>query len=131
MKLLLDTHVWLWMGLQPKRIGRKARALLEDRENDLGVSVATAWEVVLKTAIGKLELPMDASEYVRTRFRRSGATVIPITLDHVLALASLNEQRGDPFDRILVAQALADNRALVTADKKLLAYPIMTVSAGE
>lgn len=119
------------MGLQPKRIGRKARALLEDRENDLGVSVATAWEVVLKTAIGKLELPMDASEYVRTRFRRSGATVIPITLDHVLALASLNEQRGDPFDRILVAQALADNRALVTADKKLLAYPIMTVSAGE
>lgn len=129
MRLLLDTHVWLWMGLQPKNIGRKARALLEDRENDLGISIASAWEVVLKTSIGKLKLPMTAPEYIRTRFRRSGATVLPITLDHVLALTSLEEHRGDPFDRILVAQALAENRALVTADKRLLEYPIMTVDA--
>lgn len=129
MRLLLDTHVWLWMGLQPKNIGRKARALLEDRENDLGISIASAWEVVLKTSVGKLKLPMTAPEYIRTRFRRSGATVLPITLDHVLALTSLEEQRGDPFDRILVAQALAENRALVTADKRLLEYPIMTVDA--
>ncbi len=129
MKLLLDTHVWLWMGLEPKRIGRKARALLEDPANQLGVSVASAWEIILKTARGKLELPMDASEYIRTRFRRAGATVLPITLDHVLALASLKEQHNDPFDRILVAQALSESRTLITADERLLAYPIISVDA--
>lgn len=130
MKLLLDTHVWLWMGLEPKRIGRKARALLASPENDLGVSVASAWEIILKSARGRLELPMEASEYLRTRFRRAGATVLPITLDHVLALTSLKEQQhNDPFDRILAAQALSENRTLVTADERLLSYPIMSVDA--
>ncbi len=129
MKLLLDTHVWLWMGLARKRLGRRTRALLEDPENDLGISVASAWEIILKTARGKLELPMEPSEYIRTRFRRAGATVLPITLDHVLALASLKDGHSDPFDRILIAQALAENRTLVTADKRLLDYPILSVDA--
>ncbi len=129
MKLLLDTHVWLWMGLEPKRLGRKTRALLEDRANELGISVVSAWEVILKTARGKLELPMEASEYIRTRFRRSGATVVPVNLDHVLALASLRDQYTDPFDRMLAAQALAGSRTLVTADERLLKYPIMSVDA--
>lgn len=117
------------MGLEPKRIGRKTRALLEDPANELGVSVASAWEIILKTARGKLELPMEASEYIRTRFRRAGATVLPITLDHVLALASVTERHSDPFDRILVAQALSEGRTLITADDRLLAYPIISVDA--
>jgi PIN domain nuclease of toxin-antitoxin system len=128
-KLLLDTHVWLWMGLEPKRLGRRTRSLLEDPANDLGISVASAWEIVLKTARGKLELPMEPSEYIRTRFRRAGATMLPITLDHVLALASLKDGHADPFDRILIAQALAENRTLITADKRVLDYPILSVDA--
>jgi PIN domain nuclease of toxin-antitoxin system len=129
LKLLLDTRVWLWMGLEPKRIGRETRAVLEDPANQLGVSVASAWEIIVKTARGKLELPMEASEYIRTRFRRAGATVLPITLDHVLALASLKDEHGDPFDRILIAQALSDSRTLLTADERLLAYPVISMDA--
>ena len=129
MKLLLDTHVWLWMGLAPERLGRKTRALLEDPENDLALSVASAWEIILKYRRGKLELPMEAPEYIRTRLRRSGASMLAIALDHVLALASLDERHRDPFDRILVAQALSESRSLVTADPRLLDYPILTFDA--
>jgi PIN domain nuclease of toxin-antitoxin system len=117
------------MGLERKRLGRRARALLEDPGNDLGISVASAWEIILKTARGKLELPMEPSEYIRTRFRRAGASVLPITLDHVLALASLKGGHSDPFDRILIAQALAENRTLITADKRILDYPILSIDA--
>ena len=129
MNLLLDTHVWLWMELAPKRLGPKTRKILENASNDLAFSVASAWEIILKSARGKVELPMEASEYIRTRLKRSGTAVLPIALEHVLALGSLEEQHSDPFDRLLLAQALVESRTLVTADRRLLDYPVLTSNA--
>jgi len=129
MKLLIDTRVWLWMGLESRRIGRKTRALLEDPANELAVSVVSAWEIIVKAARGKLELPMEASEYIRTRFRRSGASVLSVQLNHVLALPSLKAIHSDPFDRMLLAQALTDGLTFVTADDRLLSYPVVILDA--
>lgn len=121
--------MWLWMELEPKRLGPKTRKILENASNDLAFSVASAWEITLKSVRGKLELPMDASEYIRTRLRRSGTAVLPIALEHVLAIGSLEELHRDPFDRMLLAQALVESRTLVTADRRLLDYPVLTTDA--
>jgi PIN domain nuclease of toxin-antitoxin system len=124
-KLLLDTHCWLWLGLEPKRLGRKTRAILGDLRNDVYLSVASAWEIVLKSARGKLRLPLDATEYVRTRLRISRTAPLGIGLEHVLALASLPELHRDPFDRVLIAQAQVENLVLVTADRNIGRYNIL------
>jgi len=129
MNLLLDTHVWLWMELAPKRLGSKTRKILENTSNDLAFSVVSAWEIILKSARGRLELPMDASEYLRTRLKRSGTVILPVALEHVLAVASLEERHRDPFDRLLLAQALVESRTFVTADVRLLDYPVLTTNA--
>jgi PIN domain nuclease of toxin-antitoxin system len=130
-KLLLDAHVWLWMALEPERIGGTARSLISDRANMLFLSIASAWEIAIKDSLGKLELPMDAATYVRSRLTRSGASLLNISLDHVFALGSLPRQHRDPFDRMLVAQALVEGMTLVTADPRLLAYPVAAIDARQ
>ena len=112
MKLLLDTHVWLWMGFAPQRLGAESRSLLADRANALFLSIASAWEIVLKEARGKLELPMDAPEYLRSRIALSGAELLDLSLDHLFALSSLPDHHRDPFDRMLVAQAKVEGMSL-------------------
>ncbi|HUY40036.1 MAG TPA: type II toxin-antitoxin system VapC family toxin [Candidatus Dormibacteraeota bacterium] len=130
MKLLLDTHCWLWLGLEPKRLGRKTRALLTDLANETHLSVASVWEIVLKDARGKLRLPMQAATYVRTRLRISQTIPLGVTLDHVLAVGQLPDIHRDPFDRLLVAQAHVENMTIVTADRRIARYNVLVHDAG-
>ncbi len=129
MKLLLDTHVWLWMALAPQHLGDDSRSMLADRDNALFFSIASAWEIVVKSARGKLELPMDAPTYLRSRVARSGAELLNLSLDHLFALSSLPEHHRDPFDRVLVAQAKVEGMSLMSADPHVLAYPVLTIDA--
>jgi PIN domain nuclease of toxin-antitoxin system len=128
-KLLLDTHVWLWMALAPEHLGDDSRSMLADRRNALFLSIVSAWEIVLKNARGKLELPMDAPTYLRSRLARSGAELLNLSLDHLFALSSLPDRHRDPFDRLLVAQAKIEGMSLISADPHVLAYPILTIDA--
>ena len=129
MRLLLDTHCWLWLGLEPKRLGRKTRALLDDPVNETHLSVAGAWEIGIKAARGKLRLPLDATTYVRTRLRLSQTSALPISLDHVLAVAALPEIHRDPFDRIMIAQAQVENMTIVTSDRRIARYNVLVHDA--
>lgn len=129
MKLLLDTHVWLWMALAPQRLGADSRSMLADRGNTLFLSIASAWEIVIKDARGRLELPMDAPTYLRSRLARSGAELLNLSLDHVFALDSLPDRHRDPFDRVLAAQAKVEGMSLISADPRVLAYPVLTIDA--
>ncbi|MGA2760092.1 MAG: type II toxin-antitoxin system VapC family toxin [Candidatus Cybelea sp.] len=129
MKLLLDTHVWLWMALAPQHLGDDSRSMLEDRGNALFLSIASAWEIVVKDARGKLDLPMDAPTYLRSRLARSGAELLNLSLDHLFALDSIPYHHRDPFDRVLVAQAKVEGMTLMSADPRVLAYPILTADA--
>ncbi len=121
MKLLLDTHVWLWLIGDDPRLPARLRAELSNPEHNLVISVASCWEVTIKTAIGKLSLPVPLETLLEDVSR--GFEVLAIRLEHVGRLASLPRHHGDPFDRILVAQALVENRAIVTADAMLHRYP--------
>lgn len=126
MKLLLDTHVFLWLQTEPERLGEH-RATVEDPETDLLVSAASAWEIAIKHALGRLPLPEPPATYVPTRMQAIRATPVAVEHAHALAVASLPPLHRDPFDRLLVAQASLLGAPLLTADAILTAYPAPTL----
>lgn len=124
MRFLLDTHVWLWLLAQPERIESEVLDQLGDRSNVLLLSAASSWEIAIKHGLGKLHLPEPPSSYVPERMRRSGVTPLPVEHAHALAVAALPAHHRDPFDRLLVAQALLLGIPLVTADRQFEPYGI-------
>jgi len=122
-KLLLDTHALLWALARPGELAPEARRRLQDPSNTVFVSVASAWEMEIKRALGKLDAPDDLSEQMqRQRFAE-----LPVRLRHIQALQGLPALHRDPFDRLLVAQALADELVVVTRDARIRAYPIRSI----
>jgi PIN domain nuclease of toxin-antitoxin system len=122
-RALLDTHVWLWSTGASQRLGPRTRSLIEDPANDLWLSVASAWELAIKARRG-LELGLPVDEYVRSRLRLGRIRQLDIRLDHVLAVAHLPEHHRDPFDRLLISQAVAENLVLVTVDPQIARYDV-------
>ncbi len=122
MRCLLDTHCWLWMQVSPERIPSKVLDQLTDPENALFLSSASSWEIAVKWALGRLQLPQPPAEYVARCLERQAVVGLPIQHRHALHTASLPPHHRDPFDRLLVAQAQLESLVLVTADKKLAAY---------
>ncbi len=129
MRLLLDTHVWLWLQDEPERLGR-ALPLMEDPANELLLSAASSWEIAIKWQLGKLGLPEAPDVYVPDRLVTSGVVPLPVEHAHSLATAHLPAHHRDPFDRLLVAQAVAEDAALVTADDALRVYDVELVLTG-
>jgi len=123
-RLLLDTAVLLWVSYDAPRLSPSARAAYADPANERFVSVASLWEVVVKNRLGKLPLPLPIDQLVEP-LKRSGAVVIlPLNETAVLRLHSLPEVHRDPFDRMLVCQALDEGLTLVTPDATLAGYPV-------
>jgi PIN domain nuclease of toxin-antitoxin system len=127
-KLLADTHVVLWSLLAPERLGREASAAMRDPDNELLASAASVWEIAIKAATGKLRLPGPVPSWLLPNLARSEYTLLAITAAHAAAVADLPLHHRDPFDRLLVAQALAEGAFLVTKDARLSAYgaPVLT-----
>lgn len=130
MRLLLDTHCWLWYLLEPERLNSDTRDLLRETANEVYLSAASAWEIVIKFGIGKLELPLSPTEYIPSRLATLGHRSLPILQTHVLAIQGLPLHHKDPFDRALVAQAQCEELQLVTADPVLTAYDVPILWAG-
>jgi PIN domain nuclease of toxin-antitoxin system len=129
MRLLLDTHVWLWLQTEPTRINQNVLAMLENVSNELLLSSASSWEIAVKYALGKLPLPAPPAEYVPDRMRRSGVRPLAITHSHALHVADLPPHHRDPFDRMLVIQAQLENLEIVTADPAFTRYSVPVHSA--
>ena len=123
---LLDTHVLLWWLADDRRLGAGARALVAGPDNAVYVSAASVWEIGMKRALGKLDAPDDLIDAVE----RSGFDPLPIGLAHAELAGALPRHHDDPFDRMLVAQAMAEGATLVTADARLAAYAVPTTWAG-
>jgi len=121
-KLLLDTHLLLWAANEPKRLPKAARALIEDLENELLFSAASLWEITIKRSLGREDFTVDA-RVLRRGLLDNGYTELPITSEHAVNLDQLPLAHRDPFDRILVAQAMVEGITLLTNDRKLLEYP--------
>lgn len=124
MKLFLDTHTFLWLMEAPEKISRRAREGCEDPENELLLSVASVWEIQIKVQLGKLDLETSLSEMLQDQQESIGLAVVPIELEHVLALDELPLHHKDPFDRLLVSQCRSTDTPLVTADKAVGLYDV-------
>jgi PIN domain nuclease of toxin-antitoxin system len=122
MKLLLDTHLLLWAADQPARLPRRARALIEDPENELFFSAASLWEIAIKRGLGRQDFQVDA-RLLRRGLLDNGYGELPITSEHAVNTDHLPELHKDPFDRILVAQANVEGITLLTDDRRVAAYP--------
>jgi PIN domain nuclease of toxin-antitoxin system len=125
-RVLLDTHVFLWLQTEPERLGDRL-TLVEDSRTTLLLSAASSWEMAIKYALGRLPLPERPERYVPTRMQAIGAQALPIEHAHVLAVASLPPLHRDPFDRLLVAQAGVAGATILTADPAVARYPAETL----
>lgn len=119
MEILLDTHALLWWLDDDPILSAPSRQLIGDPANRLLVSAATAWEITIKQALGKLTLEADLEDEVRGQ----GFEMLPVTFAHARELGALPSIHRDPFDRMLVAQSRVENLALLTDDPKILLYP--------
>lgn len=130
MKFLLDTGVWLWSIGEVARLNQSARETLADPQHDLYFSAASVWEIAIKVSIGRLELPESPHVLIPRETARLGLRPLPVNYHHALAVYDLPLHHGDPFDRVLVAQAQAEGLTLITADRDIRKYPIQIFWAG-
>lgn len=129
MRILLDTQCWLWMALAPERLGAEARGLVETTQNELVLSAASAWEIAIKHAIGKLRLPAPPERFVPSRQVTLRTLALPIDQDHALRVGTLPAHHRDPFDRMLIAQAQAEGLPILTADPVFSRYDVTVIAA--
>ena len=122
MKLLLDTHLLLWAAGEPGRLSAAARALIDDPDNELLFSAASLWEVAIKHGLGREDFQVDA-RLLRRGLLDNGYQELPIASEHAVAIDGLPTIHKDPFDRLLVAQAMVEGITLLTVDPLVAQYP--------
>ena len=125
MKFLLDTHALLWWLADDGRLGRRARDVIEDPGNDVLVSIVSLWEIAVKTRIGKLRADIGDIEEAP---RQQGFPLLGIGIAHLLILVGLPVHHRDPFDHLLIAQAIAEDAAFISGDRHAFQYPVRVVN---
>jgi PIN domain nuclease of toxin-antitoxin system len=124
LKILIDTHCWLWLCGSPERFSAKTLARLVEPRTERLLSAASVWEMVIKHRLGKLPLPVHPRDFVPSRLETTGTQILDISAAHALRTADLPDHHRDPFDRVIVAQALVEGARLLTADRALRDYGI-------
>jgi len=129
MRLLLDTHVLLWALVEPDRLGAEARAVIEDPDNEVLFSAASIWEVAIKAGLGRSDFTVRPEEVAQGAIK-AGFAELPVRAEVAARVANLPPHHRDPFDRLLVAQAMAGPMRLYTADQLLLPYSELVTLIG-
>jgi PIN domain nuclease of toxin-antitoxin system len=124
MTFLLDTHSFLYFVMGSQALSGRARTLIEDTDNTRLLSLASVWEIAIKTSIGKLAISLPLEELISSHVTANAITLLPIGLRHIALVSTLPFHHRDPFDRLLVAQSLAEDLPLVSADTRLDRYGI-------
>ncbi len=122
MRLLLDTHIFIWWADEPEKLSSLVLSALEDETNDLLLSVVSTWEIQIKMSLGKLKFSQPLRELVESQQEANDLQILPIELPHVLALENLPFHHKDPFDRLLIAQSIVEGITLIIADDRFSAY---------
>jgi PIN domain nuclease of toxin-antitoxin system len=126
-RLLADTHALLWALGDPDQLSDAARSALREPSNEVFVSAASVWEIAIQHASGKLRLPAAPADWIPRALERSGFDPLAIEARHALAAGALPSHHHDPFDRMLIAQALTDGLVVVTRDRRFAAYGVAIV----
>lgn len=124
MNLLIDTHIFLWFVFAEASLNSYARSLVEDEANTKFLSMASVWEMAIKHSIGKLPLTLPFPMFMKRELESNGFLLLPIEFDHLTQVASLPLHHRDPFDRLIIAQSIAENMAIVSADSAFDAYGV-------
>jgi len=124
MKLLLDTHAFVWWDSEPAKLSPRVLALCQDRANVVLLSVVSIWEMQIKIQLGKLKLNLPLAKVIESQQQTNNIKILPITLDHVLALNDLPAHHKDSFDRLLIAQAIVEDAVLVSSDPIFAKYTV-------
>jgi len=129
MNLLLDTHIFIWMLNEPIQLGVKLTTILGDPNHSLFLSIASVWEMQIKVNTGKLQMPTSVRDFVTTYRLLNNIHSLPIQEEHIWTLATLPMHHRDPFDRLLIAQAINEDYTLVTADPLFTKYEVKLMLA--
>lgn len=124
MRLLLDTHTFIWLDASPDQLSVEAQRILHAPNNDLILSIVSVWEIQIKAQLGRLDLRKNLAVIIQEQQERNGIELLPITLPHILALSELPHHHGDPFDRLLISQARVEDIILVTKDENIYKYAV-------
>ncbi len=127
MRLLLDTHAFIWWDSEPARLPPAVLAACQDLQNSLLLSVAGVWEMQIKLQLGKLQLIVPLGEMIETQQQSNNLEILPVRLAHVLALQDLPSYHKDPFDRLIIAQAGVEDAVLVSNDSLFTKYPVQVL----
>jgi len=127
MRVLLDTHVFLWWVEGDRALPAKARRVVADPANDCLFSLASAWELAIKASLGKLTLAMPVQQYVIEHLAANAFTLLGIGITHIGRVEKLARHHGDPFDRLLAAQALEENLPIISADPVFRRYGLKRI----
>ena len=121
---LLDTHTLIWLFENNSQLSDRAQSLILDETNELFISIASIWEMTIKSNLGKLNLSIPLSDLIAQKLIPSDIQLLPIQLEHLTVLQTLPFHHRDPFDRLLIAQAIADRLILLSADKAFKNYDV-------
>jgi len=124
MKLLLDSHAFIWWDNEPNKLSPTALAACRDRTNTLLLSVASVWEIQIKTQLGKLKFSIPLPEVIDDHRKANNIEMLPVILPHIFALQNLPMHHKDPFDRLLIAQANVENIAVISNDPAFALYSV-------
>ena len=124
MKILLDTHAFLWWVMDDPKLSVKAKKLLKDSDHEFFLSVVSAWEIAIKSRLKKISLSKKAEDFVLEQMDLNSISPLSIQMKHALHVEKLPDHHEDPFDRLIVAQAHLENMALLTCDKMIKKYDV-------
>ena len=127
MRVLLDTHTFLWWIADDPWLSPRAREIISDGENHLFLSAASAWEIAIKARLGRLTIPEPIATFVPAQLAENAIEGLPIGLSHAFHVYSLPDHHRDPFDRMLVAQSQLENLPILTGDPLIAQYPVETI----
>jgi PIN domain nuclease of toxin-antitoxin system len=127
MRLLMDTHTFIWWDSAPEMLSRRVLTLCENRSNTITLSVVSVWEMQIKFQLGKLKLDIPLRDLIENQQKKNELTILPITLEHTLALDVLEYHHRDPFDRLLIAQCNEENMVLLSKDNIFSKYTVNVI----
>ena len=127
MNILLDTCTLIWLTQEPERLSEKSRTIIENQDNELLVSHVSVWEMLLKTQAGKLSFPVPLRKWLSDQQNTWDFRYLNISLEHLLRVEEIERHHSDPFDRLLVTQAIVENIGIVTPDPWIAKYPVQVL----
>jgi PIN domain nuclease of toxin-antitoxin system len=127
MKILLDTHTFIWWDSLPEKLSKKALSLCQNQSNDLVISAATIWEIQIKKQLDKIKLDIPLKKMIEEQQKSNQLIILPINETHVLTLDDLPNLHKDPFDRIIIAQAKVEKITIISNDTIMKKYPVKVV----